>query len=48
MPYISDKQRKYFHANKEKIGAKVVAEFDRASKLKPESSFKSRLQKASK
>lgn len=32
MPYKSEKQRGYFHANKELIGAKVVAKFDRESK----------------
>ncbi len=32
MPYKSSAQRGYFHANKELIGAKVVKEFDEASK----------------
>lgn len=34
MPYKSDKQRKYFHANIDKIGKKVVEEFDKAEKKK--------------
>lgn len=32
MPYKSDKQRKYFNANRDKIGGKVVDEFNDASK----------------
>ena len=35
MPYVSDKQRKFFHTNTAKgkgITAKVVKEFDQASK----------------
>lgn len=32
MPYSSKAQQGYFHANKAKIGVKVVAESDRASK----------------
>lgn len=43
MPYDSDKQRKFFHANPEKVGGKaVVKEFDKASKGKdlPESASK--------
>ncbi len=34
MPYKSEKQRKYFNANRKKIGAKVVDEFNKASKGK--------------
>lgn len=32
MPYKSEKQKGYFHANEEKIGKKTVEEFDKASK----------------
>jgi hypothetical protein len=34
MPYVSDAQRKYFHANEGKKGitSKMVKEYDRASK----------------
>jgi hypothetical protein len=32
MPYVSDQQRKYFNANRDKIGDKVVDEFNEASK----------------
>lgn len=34
MPYVSDAQRKYFHANRKKLEAQGVnvAEWDRASK----------------
>lgn len=32
MPYKSDAQRKYFNSNKDKLGAKVVNEFNKASK----------------
>lgn len=32
MPYVSKSQRGFFHTNEELIGAKVVKEFDRASK----------------
>lgn len=32
MPYVSAAQRGFFHANKKKIGPKVVEEFDQASK----------------
>ena len=36
MPYVSDKQRKYFHAalNRGEISKKVVDEFDKKSKGK--------------
>lgn len=34
MPYKSRAQAGYFHTHVKKIGAKVVAEFDRASKGK--------------
>ena len=34
MPYKSDAQRKFFHANKKEIGKKVVKEFDAATKGK--------------
>ena len=34
MPYKSEKQRKYFHANIDKIGKKVVEEFDKAERKK--------------
>ena len=34
MPYKSEKQRKFFHANIDKIGKKVVEEFDRAERKK--------------
>jgi hypothetical protein len=34
MPYKSEAQRKYFNANRKKIGAKVVDEFNEASKGK--------------
>jgi hypothetical protein len=36
MPYVSDKQRKYFHANKKKLEKQGVnvEEFDKASKGK--------------
>ena len=30
MPYKSAKQRRYFHTNIDKIGKKVVEEFDKA------------------
>ena len=32
MPYVSKAQQGYFHTHKKEIGAKVVAEFDVASK----------------
>lgn len=32
MPYKSEAQRRYFHAHKKELGAKVVEEFDQASK----------------
>lgn len=32
MPFKSDAQRKFFNANRKKIGAKVVDEFNEASK----------------
>ncbi len=32
MPYVSKAQQGYFHTHKKEIGAKVVAEFDKASK----------------
>lgn len=34
MPYASDAQRRYFNANREEIGPKVVDEFNQASKGK--------------
>lgn len=34
MPYKSEAQRRFFHANEGKIGKKVVKEFDAASKGK--------------
>lgn len=34
MPYKSNKQRKFFHANIKKIGKKVVEEFDREERKK--------------
>ena len=34
IPYHSSKQRKYFHANIDKIGKKVVEEFDKAERKK--------------
>lgn len=34
MPYKSEAQRKYFNANKDKIGKAVVAEFNKATKGK--------------
>lgn len=34
MPYKSLKQEKFFNANKDKIGAKTVEEFNKASKGK--------------
>jgi hypothetical protein len=34
MPYESDAQRRYFHANENEIGKDVVKEFDKASKGK--------------
>jgi hypothetical protein len=36
MPYVSKSQQKYFHSKEglKKVGAKVVAEFDAASKGK--------------
>lgn len=34
MPYVSDFQRKYFNANRDKIGGATVDEFNRASKGK--------------
>ena len=34
MPYKSKAQEAYFNANKDKIGAKVVNEFNKASKGK--------------
>lgn len=34
MPFKSDAQRKYFNANKKKLGAKMVDEFNEASKGK--------------
>lgn len=36
MPYVSDKQRKFFHAAEERgdISKKIVDEFDKASKGK--------------
>ena len=34
MPYKSAKQRRYFHANIDKIGKKVVEEFDREERKK--------------
>lgn len=32
MPYASDRQRRFFNANKKTIGPKVVDEFNEASK----------------
>ena len=32
MPYVSKAQQGYFHTHRKEIGAKVVAEFDKASK----------------
>jgi len=32
MPYVSKAQQGYFHTHKKEIGAKVVEEFDKASK----------------
>lgn len=32
MPYVSKAQQGYFHAHPDKVGQKVVAEFDAASK----------------
>lgn len=32
MPYSSDRQRRFFNANKKKIGPAVVDEFNEASK----------------
>lgn len=34
MPYKSEAQRKYFNANKKKIGAQIVEEFNEATKGK--------------
>ena len=34
MPYVSDAQRRYFNANRDKLGGKMVDEFNRASKGK--------------
>jgi len=34
MPYKSAKQRKFFHANIDKIGKKVVEEFDKEERKK--------------
>jgi len=34
VPYVSDKQRRYFNANRDEIGPKVVDEFNQASKGK--------------
>jgi hypothetical protein len=34
MPYKSKAQEKYFNVNKDKIGAKTVEEFNKASKGK--------------
>lgn len=34
MPYVSDKQRRYFNSHRKEIGGKVVDEFNRASKGK--------------
>jgi hypothetical protein len=34
MPYKSDAQRKFFHANEKKLGAKTVKHWDKASKGK--------------
>lgn len=46
MPYVSDKQRKYFHANKKKLEAQGVnvEEWDKKSKGKklPEKARKKR------
>lgn len=55
MPYASDSQRRYFHANKEKLEKQGVnvKEWDEVSKdlklpekVKPKSSFKQRVAKA--
>jgi hypothetical protein len=32
MPYVSDRQRRFFNANRSKIGGKTVDEFNQASK----------------
>jgi len=32
MPYVSEKQRKFFNANVEKFGKKVVKEWNKKSK----------------
>ena len=32
MPYVSDRQRRFFNANRSKIGGKVVDEFNESSK----------------
>ena len=29
MPYVSEKQRKYFNANKEKLGERMVAHWNK-------------------
>jgi len=34
MPYVSKKQQAYMNANKDKIGKKIVEEFNKASKKK--------------
>lgn len=44
MPYVSDKQRKYFHYAESvgKIAPKVVKEFDKASKGKKLPEYKAK------